>query len=115
GGDADAAVADPDHGFVALPLHDQGNLAARPGVLGGVVQQVHQDLLEASRVGVDVDRLRGEGDHQPVILRLDERAHRVDGVVHRPGQLHRLLAELDPTAGDPADVEQVVDHASQVV
>ena len=62
GGDADAVVADPDDDHAAVPARrSRRDRAARLGVLGGVGQEVDEDLLEPGRVGLDRRRSPGEG------------------------------------------------------
>ena len=62
--DADAGVADPQHGLVVLAGQADRDPAARLGVLGGVVQQVRDDLLQAGRVALDRDGLGGSIDRR---------------------------------------------------
>jgi hypothetical protein len=67
GGDAGAAVADREAQLVALAIGagdaaGDGDRAARVGELDRVVQQVRKNLHEARVIGVDVDRLRRQGD-----------------------------------------------------
>ena len=78
-GDPDAGVADPDDRLVALSAGLQRDPAPRLGVLGGVVQQVGEDLLEPGRVGLAGARLRGERDRQLVAAGLDQRPGGLDG------------------------------------
>ena len=52
GRDADAGVPDPDHRLLAVPLDGEPDAPAALGVLGGVVQQVRQDLGQPGQVGV---------------------------------------------------------------
>ena len=58
-GDPDAGVADPDERLVPLAPGLERDPAPRLGVLGGVVQQVGEDLLQPGRVGLERDRLVG--------------------------------------------------------
>ena len=99
--DADAGVAHPQHGLVAVARQRVSrDLAARVGVLGGVGQQVADDLRQAHRVGVDQQRL-GRQRHD---LELCAGAPRSSG---RPvstagattvAQFDALLAQLDLAA-----------------
>ena len=52
-----AVVADADDRLAALARGDDRDLAPIGRVLGGVVQQVDEDLLEADGVRVEEDRL----------------------------------------------------------
>ena len=56
GRDADAGVADADDGVALVEAGVQLDPAARLGVLGRVVEQVDDDLLEPDRVGLELDR-----------------------------------------------------------
>ena len=53
---ADAGVAHADHGVAAVAIGGDLDAAAVGRVLGGVVEQVRDDLREARRVGVDHQR-----------------------------------------------------------
>src|SRR4029434_1342604 len=56
--DADAAVFDAARHRLVFPCGGQGNAATAGRVLGGVVEQVGDDLCEARRVGVERQRFR---------------------------------------------------------
>src|SRR5689334_2232501 len=55
-GDAGAVVAYADHGLLGLLRHADGELAARLGVLGRVVQEVAHYLAQPGHVGVHRQR-----------------------------------------------------------
>jgi hypothetical protein len=76
-----------------LPLGPGGQLDAAPrlGVLGGVGQQVDQDLLQPRRVRLDPHRPRVDGDVQPMLAGLDERPDRLDGVPDERGGVLRAV------------------------
>ena len=58
-GYAEAGVGYGDDRFVALASQRDGDAAALRRVLGGVVEQIADDLREPGRVGVEPDRLAG--------------------------------------------------------
>ena len=80
GPDADARVGHPDDRVARLPRGLHLDPAARLGVLGRVVEQVDQDLLEPDRVGLELDRLGGEREAKLVPALVDQRA---DGLGRR--------------------------------
>ena len=99
----------------ALAPADRRDPPARLGVLGGVVQQVAEDLLQPRRVGLQPDRRRRAGATVSVVAAVVDRRPeppRPRGRRPRPGP--RLLAELDLAPADPGDVQQVVDQPGQV-
>ena len=103
---------------VAVVARDrQPDVPAPVRVLGGVVQQVGDDLGQPGRVAVHEDRLGRHDDGELVARLLDGRAARLHGGVdHRP-QFDPLPAQFQLAARDPAHVEQVVhqpDHLRRV-
>ena len=90
--------------------------AARLGVLGGVVEQVREHLLQPGRRPPPRQSgSAGSVDLQRVPPRLDQRAR--DSTAARcaiGARSTALLAQLDLAAGDPRDVQQVVDQPGQV-
>ena len=62
-GDADAGVASPRSTIsLALATRLDGDVAARVGVLGGVGQQVGDDLRQTPLVAVEAELGRGKAD-----------------------------------------------------
>ena len=51
---------------------------------------------------------------QLVLALFDERADRFDGLVEDVGRVQELLLQANLPAGDPRDVEQVVDQADEL-
>ena len=94
GGDADAGVSHRDHCLAAPPLGGQPDVTGLLGVLGGVVQQVGEDLGQPDRVGAHHYRLGRQRHGQFVGRCFDERAGRFDGGVQYVGQIHSLRAKL---------------------
>ena len=114
-GDADAVVPHPQHRLVALPLGRQPDAPVRLGVLGGVGQQVADDLGEPHRVGVEQQGFGRKSDAQLVALGVDERLDRLHRTGDDRGQFDPLLAEFDLAPHDPGHVEQVVHQPDQVM
>ena len=54
GGDPDPVVPDPDDHLAVLDPGGELDASTRRGVLGGVGQEVHEDLLEPRRVGLEL-------------------------------------------------------------
>ena len=114
GRDADARVPDLDDDVRPLAAGRERDAAPGVGVLGGVGQEVDEDLLEPDRVGLEPQGPRGERDGQLVLPLLDERADGLDGTADDRREVERLLAELDLAPRDAGDVQQVVDQPGQV-
>ena len=115
GRNAHAVVAYPDRRFARVALELDPDGAAIRSVLGRVVDEVADGLLQPHRVAVhghgvvgqpDLDRLLLGGD--PDVLRLDRRGHDVP-------EIHERGVQLDAAAGDAGDVEQVVQQGRQVL
>src|SRR5207247_6252642 len=69
-----AVVAHAHHRFAPFAPRAEHDLAARLGVLGGVVEQVRIDLCQARAVALDLERLGIEDDVEGMVPRLDERS-----------------------------------------
>ncbi|MEJ7637199.1 MAG: hypothetical protein WKF75_04205, partial [Singulisphaera sp.] len=108
--DPDAVVPHPDDQEIGLAHGLQGDPAPRLGVLGGVGQEVAQDLDEPDRVGLQPERLGRERHRELVAARIDERPGGLDGAGHLRRHLDRDLAERDVAAPDARGVEEVVDE-----
>ncbi len=108
--DADSVVDDSDdHGIIRLLGFDLDAATARR-VLRGIVQQVGEHLRESDDVAVERDLVRREIDAELVLLRLDDRRARLDGVTNNPVQRHALFAQRNPIVGDAAHVDEIVDE-----
>ncbi len=115
GGDPDAGVPYGQDGFVALSCQGDRNSASRLGVLGGVIQQIRDDLLQAGRVSLEP---HGVGTHSRFELMsagLHQRPTCLDGLRDDLVEVHRLLAKLDPPAGDPREVEEIFHEAGHML
>ena len=83
-------------------------------ILGGVVEQVGDDLGEPRRVAVDHDRGLGETDVELVAMRVDDRLAGLDRLRDDGIEVDRLEPELDLAAGDARHVEQVVHQPGEL-
>ena len=95
GGDTDAAIPDPHGHTTVITLGGQPDVPTPLRVFGGIVQQVREDLRQASRVGDKRDRLLGQCDLELVSRLLDERSARLDGAGEDRRQLDRLRPQSD--------------------
>ena len=99
GRDADAGIAHAHHGVASLALDGERDLAAALGVLGGVVEQVGDDLCQPGHVGVDEDEIGRKVDNQVVAGVIDQRPTGFDCLLDYSAQLDALLAEFDLALG----------------
>ena len=110
----DPGVAHLEHELVGLPGHDQIDPAAGIGVLGGVGQEVGQDLLKPGRVGHQGYRLIRQGNGELMPAGLDQLPDILDGAGHDLGRVHRLPAERDGAARESGRIEQILDQSRHV-
>ena len=90
--------------------------AALGGVLGGVVQEIGEDLGEPRRVDVEHDRALREVRRAARACNRRAEAGSPARRARRPGRARSALSARDDlSAGDPGDVEQVVDDAGHVL
>jgi hypothetical protein len=88
----------------------------RPGrVLGGVVEQISDDLGQPRHVAVDDDLGPVPWrQHEIVAPGVDHRPTGLDRVGDHRRELDPFLAQLDLALRDAADVEQVVDEMDEL-
>ncbi len=114
GRDSGAIVVHRDHHVLTFAARAQRDAAARCGVLGGIVEQVGEDLREAHHVRLQHDRLRGKRHRELVLRGVDQRPARLErGVDHRC-EIDRLLTQLDLAQRDSGHFHQVVDQPRHV-
>ena len=105
----------PRHRLILLALEDERDLATRRRIFGGVGQQVHEDLLQAHRIGFYVHRFRRQHDLERMLPLLDQRSdtfHRIDD---RRRNQQPLFAQLGLALIEAPDVEQVINQPSHVL
>jgi hypothetical protein len=122
GGNADAVVADVEYRIGALALDAQGDAPAARGVLDGVVEQIHDHLLEARPVALHRHPARScAGDTQ--LLVLGEQTHLIGGGA---GQLRQVKAhpfgrgftgiqarQREQTLDDLGEARDLLEHAAE--
>ena len=113
-GDPDARVSDAQHRAVAVARRRHLDLAARPGVLEAVFDEVAENLAEAVRVGANrhlVRRRAGQGDPGGRRDRAELIHHGAD---HRQAG-DRAERDREPGRLERREVEQLVDEPLQPV
>ena len=113
-----------DAGTVVLHAHEdailvpafrrEDDLPAVRGVLGGVVEQVGENLRQPRRIGVHINGFRRELHRQRVPGLVDERAADFHGALHDLVQTDGLFAQGDPAPRDARDIEQVIDQTDHL-
>ncbi len=112
--DTNSVVPHQQNHVAALDPGFDRDLASRLRVLGGVGQQVRDDLGKSRGVAVHHQTPIRDVDLQLVALRLEQGARHLDGAGHQIGYLHRLLFQLHLALGDAGHVEEIVDQAHHV-
>ncbi|MDA8521487.1 hypothetical protein M5C95_12040 [Acidovorax sp. NCPPB 4044] len=113
-GDADARVAHLGMGARGVLPAAQGDVPARLGVAGRVVQQVGEHLHEAHAIPFDGDgggRLVHVEAMAPLV---DAGPGEFDGLGGDVPQVERLARQLDVVAADARDVQQLVHQPHHV-
>ena len=114
GRDPDPRVAHPERDALALEPRRDPDRASPLGVLRRVGHEVGDHLGEADRVAVDEQAPERDVRHQLVAALLEQRARDLDRLGDHVREVEVLAVELDPAAGDPRDIEQVVDEPDDV-
>ncbi len=112
GGNADAAVSHGQHRVVAALFQRHRDRATWLGELRRVLDQVTDDLAQASRIPVDVQRGGRENERQHVAPLVDEWLDRLNRVPHDCPEIDTFGAKLDHAATDARQVHKLV-HKSQ--
>ena len=99
----------------ALARHAQHDAAAGRHELGGVVQDVADDLHQPRPIALDRQQLLGQVEDQLVPPRVDRGPRGLDGPRDDRARRHRLALQRDHPARDARHVEQVVDQDHQVL
>ena len=114
-GNADSVVADAQHGFVSLLFERERDLPGRFGVLGGILQQVADHLVQPARITVDEYWPAGKRERERMPMVLDERPDRFDGLLHDVDEIEWLACDLQETSTDAGDVHQLVHETHEPV
>ena len=77
--ETDAVILKTKQGGAVRLRDPQADVTTFRRVLGGVVEEVDLNLLQARRIGVDPERLAVEVDREGQPARLEEAARRVGG------------------------------------
>ena len=115
GRQADAVVGDADHGLAVFGESADLDAPAFGRVLGGVGEQVGDDLLGARGIGEERHRLVGHVDRQLVLLLVHDRPHSVGGAADDRQDIDVFLLEGDLIAVDARNIEQIVDEPREVL
>ena len=109
--DTDAGIAHTQDAVTALARHADLDGAARRRVFDRVVEQVHDDLLQSHRIGIDPDLVGVERD----AVTAGAARQRRQAAAHGLRELHRLRIEADLAGGDAVDLEQIFHHPRDVL
>ena len=110
-----AGVAHLEEGVGAGVLAEPHRHRAATGrELGGVAEQVPEDLREPGRVALHRNGRERELHDELEPRQLERKAVVLDRVAHEHREIERHTAELDAAARDARDVEEIVDEAREV-
>ena len=112
--DADPVVADADLDAIADGLRRDADARTRIAVLRGVRQQIREHLLQPRGVAID-EEIAGDVQRERLLSLLKQRLRGLDGALDDLGDRRALLVKVDLPAGDPRDVEQVVDQPHELL
>jgi hypothetical protein len=109
-----SVVPDPELDRCVGAPHAELDPAARLRVLDRVAQQVAEHLHQARAISLDKHGLGRAVDAQLVLVFHERRLDRLDGPADDRAHLQAFHVEIDRAAGDPRDIEQVVDQLGEV-
>ena len=114
GSDAEARIPHTQHRFVALLLDGEPDVTAFVGVLGGIGQQVRDDLLQPGGVGVQPNRVWRQRHREFMSALVDHRTSRLHRTFHDAAHGDLFLAKLNPAGDRARDVQQVTHQVRQL-
>jgi hypothetical protein len=92
-----------------------GDPAAIGGELNRVVDQIREDLPQLVAVGLGVERLVGQVDHEVVAVGAGCLRGQLDHVRHDRPDIGRRQVDLQVAGVEARDVEELVDDRRQAV
>lgn len=113
--DADPGIPNAQYNVALSGLGRQPDPAAWLRILGRIVQEVLQHLLQATWISDHGDRLPREGDLKLVTTLLNRRAHGLDRTGHALREIQWFLAQLDLAMFDAGDLQQTVDQTADAL
>jgi hypothetical protein len=112
--DSDPVVGEADHRFAGIGGQRHPDLPARIGVLGGIVEEVREDLRQAHPVRLDPVLLVRQGHLQRLLARLDQRPRGFHAIGQRAPHRQPFPPQLDTAAADARDVQEVFDQPGEL-
>ncbi len=101
---------------IAIGLARDGEVdRATLGELGGVAEQVEEDLLHPCHIGMHLAERIGATQLQCVVVSLEQRADGAGHIVDQCGYVEGLQIQLDLAGLDLGEVEDIVDQREQVI
>ena len=112
---AAAVIRDGDQHLGALAPRPQADFPATVGVLGGVAQQVGDDLRQPHRIRVHRQGVVGHLEQQLMVCRIQQGLAGLEHAVQGCGHVDRFWPQLHLAARDARDFQQIVDQANHVI
>jgi hypothetical protein len=94
---------------------DDADGPARLGIFDGVVEKIGEDLREAHRIGVDVERFGRRRHRQGMAAAFERGLRGFDGVGDGVAQIDARPAQLDLPARDARHLKQIVDQPDEML
>src|SRR5262249_40316573 len=109
GRDADSRVADPYDGLLALAFRLERDRAAVLGVLRGVLENIREDLGQAGKIRLQVDRLLRHGHAKLLLAGRDRGPSGFHRARDRRLEKNSLCLKDDLSGRDPAHIEEIIE------
>src|SRR5262245_18984498 len=113
--DSSAVVLHGNRCLIPAPFGDQANEPTSLGILGGVVQQVGDDLREAGEVAIEEQRLWWLGNDELVPESVDQGTARLYSGVQDVAQSDPIFPKLQLAAGNASEIQQIVHQPGQLL
>src|SRR5439155_17595877 len=107
--DTAAIVDDPQHRKVPVALNASSNLPAGGSEFDGIVQQVCDDLFDASEVGANQHGTGRQLRHEAEVLLFQDAARCLETSLNKGREVCRFLTKLNLSVSHAGDVQQVVE------
>ncbi len=89
-------------------------MSAALGELGGILEQIAEDLRQPAAIGHDQQRFFGADDLQLELVPIERAAQVRNAVAQHGAQIERDSVQAQFAARDAGDVEQIVDQPREL-
>ena len=107
---ATSVVPHTNHDVVSIPCHRQADVAPRRGVLRGIRQQIHVNLLQSRGIALHGKSCSRKLSLEALTAFFARGLHYVNRILQYLGQIHQFVTHFDLALHHARDVQQIVEQ-----